>query len=68
MNSKNKKRYCNSREKEFESVMESDEIFSFIIGYTAGGFPYGVTWEEINENEEGSMEGGKVIDDELPFD
>lgn len=34
------------REKEFEY---SDENFSFIAGYTAGGFPYGTTWEEEDE-------------------
>jgi hypothetical protein len=25
---------------------DSDENFAFIAGYTAGGYPYGVTWEE----------------------
>lgn len=25
---------------------EQDEIFYFIAGYTEGGFPYGITWEE----------------------
>lgn len=28
---------------------ESDENFAMIIGYTSGGFPYGVTHEEIEE-------------------
>ena len=27
----------------------SDENFYFIAGYTAGGFPYGTTWEEADE-------------------
>lgn len=33
---------------------ESDENFAMIIGYTSGGFPYGVTHEEMDElnNEE----------------
>jgi hypothetical protein len=33
---------------------DSDENFAFIAGYTSGGFPYGVTWEEweILEQEE----------------
>lgn len=26
--------------------IEQDENFSFIAGYTAGGFPYGTPWEE----------------------
>lgn len=34
---------------------ESDENFAMILGYTSGGFPYGVTHEEMeeinNENE-----------------
>lgn len=34
---------------------ESDENFAMIIGYTSGGFPYGVTYEEMepidNETE-----------------
>lgn len=28
---------------------ESDENFAMIIGYTSGGFPYGVTHEEVEE-------------------
>ena len=27
--------------------IEQDENFSFIAGYTSGGAPYGVTWEEM---------------------
>lgn len=27
--------------------VESNEIFAFIAGYTSGGFPYGITWEEM---------------------
>lgn len=27
----------------------SDETFSFIAGYTDGGAPYGITWEEQTE-------------------
>ena len=29
--------------------VESDENFAMIIGYTSGGFPYGVTHEEMGE-------------------
>ena len=28
---------------------ESDEYFAMILGYTSGGFPYGVTHEEMEE-------------------
>ena len=28
---------------------ESDENFAMIIGYTSGGFPYGVAHEEMDE-------------------
>lgn len=26
---------------------DSDDNFAYIAGYTAGGFPYGTTWEEM---------------------
>ncbi len=29
--------------------LESDENFAMIIGYTSGGFPYGVTYDEMEE-------------------
>ena len=28
----------------------SDETFAYIAGYTSGGAPYGVTWEELGED------------------
>ena len=28
---------------------ESDEYFAMILGYTSGGYPYGVTHEEMDE-------------------
>lgn len=31
------------------SPVASDETFAYIVGRTAWGFPYGVTWEEMNE-------------------
>lgn len=36
-------------EKAFSS--SQDENFAFIAGYTPGGFPYGITWEEQAELE-----------------
>ncbi len=35
---------------------DMDGTFAFIAGYTPGGAPYGVTWEEVG------------IDSDLPFD
>jgi hypothetical protein len=29
-----------------QDLADSDENFAFIAGYTPGGFPYGITWEE----------------------
>lgn len=29
---------------------DSDDQFAFIAGYTEGGFPYGTTWEELQDN------------------
>ena len=39
------------REDELNSSFgfESDENFAMIMGYTSGGFPYGVTHEEMEE-------------------
>jgi len=47
------------REDELNALcgFESDENFVMIIGYTSGGFPYGVTYEEMEQ-----------IDDETKFE
>lgn len=34
-----------------QGLIEQDENFSYIAGYTPGGFPYGTTWEEWEEME-----------------
>ena len=31
--------------------IEQDENFSFIAGYTSGGFPYGNPWEETDDEQ-----------------
>lgn len=31
----------------FEPLMEQNDDFFYIAGYTSGGAPYGVTWEEM---------------------
>lgn len=64
MDLKNRRKIYNKDES--ESIIDADEIFAFIVGYTEGGFPYGVTWEEmeIQEGTEDKVE--KDID--LPFE
>ena len=39
-----------------EMYSDLDGTFAFIAGYTPGGAPYGVTWEQVG------------IDSELPFE
>lgn len=34
-----------------ETFIESDDNFAFIVGYTSGGFPFGMTHEEFIVNE-----------------
>lgn len=58
-----------------ENLIESDDTFAFIAGYTSGGVPYGITWEEMEEIERRDKEflGEKYQDDnikefDLPFD
>jgi len=54
---------------------DSDGNFYFIAGYTSCGFPYGVTWEQ--SDEDGVLEGSGRLgcmktkeesdEDDLPF-
>ncbi|MEN7982697.1 MAG: hypothetical protein ABFQ65_04590 [Nanoarchaeota archaeon] len=46
------------KEQELKSLTEfdSDENFDFIAGYTSGGFPYGITHEEMEEIEKNDIE------------
>lgn len=32
-----------------ENLFELDDTFAFIAGYTSGGAPYGMAWEEMEE-------------------
>lgn len=61
MGSKSKKKILKIRRREFEDIIESDETFAFIAGYTSGGAPYGATWEEMG------IEAEELMDEELPF-
>ncbi len=36
-----------------------DENLAFIVGFTSGGFPYGLTWEEWNRIQEGHPARGR---------
>lgn len=53
------------------ALLEQDENFYFIAGYTSGGAPYGITWEEaaehglLDENDNDSDEPESP--DDLPF-
>lgn len=64
MGSKSKRKSYKKQKREFEDVIESDETFAFIVGYTSGGVPYSVTWEEM----ECAPEADKEEDIDLPFD
>lgn len=35
---------------------DSDDTFAYIVGYTSGGVPYGVTWEEMGEISPSNLE------------
>ena len=41
------KRKKKAREKLTADEILQDDRFFFIVGYTSGGAPYGVTWEEM---------------------
>ncbi|NBG88897.1 hypothetical protein ISALK_10330 [Isachenkonia alkalipeptolytica] len=44
-----------------EEDSDSDETFYYIAGYTSGGVPYGITWEEMG------MDPFEDEDDDIPF-
>ena len=48
----NQKRKAEKKQKQRQnSTVISDERFAFIAGYTSWGFPYGITWEEMEDEE-----------------
>ncbi len=77
MGSKSKMKKSRRKKKQNEieyNLPEADETFAFIAGYTSGGVPYGVTWEEMEEierKEKEELEKRKSIqcaeDIDLPF-
>ncbi len=63
----NKKREIEAKKRKLEKEQEqkilenwcnSDDNFYYIAGYTSGGFPYGLTWEEAQER--GLLEQDKL--------
>lgn len=75
MASKGKSKRKKKKEVFEDNLFESDDTFAFIAGYTSGGAPYGVTWEEMEEigrkdvelfGKEGYSYNDKEL--ELPFD
>ncbi len=53
---------------EVEALIESDEYFGFIVGYTANGVPYGLTHEEMDKiRDEIKNELTKKDNLDLPF-
>ena len=49
-----------------EKAIEAD--FVFVAGYTAGGAPYGVRWDDLPEEEQKEWKRiPKVDDEEIPF-
>ncbi len=67
------------KEQEKDLIMDndSDETFCFIAGYTSGGVPFGVTWDEMDmetnlDEREIDMENNEFNvlideDDDIPF-
>ena len=52
------------RELEMDLCEENDETFAFIAGYTSGGAPYGITWEEWGNIEKGEEDLESFFEEE----
>ena len=66
------KEAINEKEKlEFETW--NGERFYYIAGYTSGGAPYGITWEEYEQNskeenyQKNQENKSEFLDGDLPF-
>ena len=55
MDRKIKKNKRRKKRNIYDFEIEQDENFSFIAGYTSGGFPYGNPWDET-DNEQNEVE------------
>ncbi|WP_404454446.1 hypothetical protein LG329_05645 [Virgibacillus necropolis] len=68
----NEKRKAAKRQNNIEFLEdESDETYAFIAGYTSGGAPFGIKWEEWEQDEDNpnSKKGNvpTIDEDDLPF-
>ena len=59
---KKKKRKMRKQESEFIREDQDDRFF-YIAGYTSGGAPYGLTWEEMGMKPYEDMDDGDVEDE-----
>lgn len=68
---KKKRKQYKKQEELYGEEFGQDENFFFIAGFTDGGAPFGITWEEAYEDglvdEEGPTEMGGIEDESLPF-
>lgn len=79
-----KKKNLKKKNKKSELLLEQDEFydgdFVFIAGYTSGGAPYGIRWEDVGIDpdlsleqkyslyyEEKELKESEIEEDELPF-
>ncbi len=46
---------------------DSDENFFFIVGYTSCGAPYGITWEQAEEDGLLDFEERTASNQDFPF-
>ena len=53
---------------EEDYLYESNDIFACITGYTSNGFPYGITWEEMDELEQQENRNQKFDEEEIDED
>lgn len=66
-----KKSKNKNKKKKNSTVIDEYEVFgefAFIAGYTEGGFPFGVTFDELEEEDQHeSCQSNEVEDEDLPF-
>ena len=59
-----KKKKKKVKQKQHEEIMSmQDGEFYFIAGYTPGGMPFGITWDQVRA--EGLVEDEEDLDDDL---
>ncbi|ALS27143.1 hypothetical protein IJ21_17420 [Paenibacillus sp. 32O-W] len=51
-----KKKERSKKKTDTTGLFEQDENFYFIAGYTDGGVPYGLTWEECEAEQSGGSD------------